>query len=159
MITPRLDSFADIPVAEYPGSFDEANAEGCENFIARHAEFYQSEFNAAALLSYLDERLAPYTLKNLEIAYTARLEAGLIAKRPPAPKPAARKISTIPAEGRLASAEPTAEERSVLEKTKDDPNLTDHARRKRDELLRRAAVASRVANSRLRPGEDPQILV
>ena len=44
--------------------------------------------------------------------------------------------------------------------TKDDPKtLTDYARKKRDEMLRRAAVASRLANSRLRPGEDPQILI
>jgi hypothetical protein len=159
MITPKLDTIADIPLVEYPGSIDEANAEGCENFIARHPEFYQSDFNSAALMSWLDERLAPYTLKNLEIALHAQSVAGLIQKRPATSIPASRKIVTTPVEGRLATAEPTAEERSVLEKTKDDPTLTDHARRKRDELLRRAAVASRLVRSSLRPGEDPQISI
>ncbi len=153
MITPKLDTIANIPLVEYPGSIDEANAEGCENFIMRHPEFYQSDFNAAALMAWLDERHVPYTLKNLEIAYAAQQQAGLIEKRAASTRPAPKKIVTTPVEGRIATAEPTAEERSVLEKTKDDPSLTDHACTKRDELLRRAAIASRVANSSLRPGE------
>ncbi len=159
MITPKLDTIADIPLVEYPGSFDEANTEGCENFIVRHPEFYQTDVNATALVTWLDKRMAPYTLKNLEVAYAAQQRAGLIQTRAPAPRPAPRKIVTKPVEGGSAVIPPTDEELILLDKVKDDPSLTSHARKKRDELLRRAAIASRLSHSSLRPGEDPPILI
>ena len=159
MITPKLDTIADIPLVEYPGSLDEAQAEGCENFVARHPEYYQSDWNAGLLLAWLKKRRVPATLKNLEIAHCELSADGMLEKEPAAPTPAPPKITTVPVEGGSAVMPPTDEERSLLEKTKDDPTLTDHARKKRDELLRRAAVASRITNSRLRSGEDPQILI
>jgi hypothetical protein len=155
MITPKLDTIANIPLVEYPGSIDEANAEGCDNFIARHPEFYQSDFNATALLSWLDERHVPYTLKNLEIAYAAQQQAGLIEKRPTASMPAQPKIETVSVVGGLAAAAPSTEERALLKKLTDDPALSDTTRKKRFEALRRLAVVQR----RHFPQGEPRIVI
>lgn len=157
-VLPRLDQFRDFDLQGFD-NIEELNRVGCEAFVAAHPDFHKSDFNSVSLMKWCNDRNVPFALRNLEIALHAQLEAGLIQKRPTAPTLAPKKITTAPVEGRLATAEPTTEERSVLEKTKDDPSLTDHVRKKRDEVLRRASVASRVASSSLRPGQDPQISI
>jgi hypothetical protein len=155
---PRLDQFADFDLQGFD-DVEELNRVGCEAFVAAHTEFRKSDFNSLALMKFCNDRNVPFTLRNLEIALRAQLEAGLIEKHPSAPRPAPQKIVTTVVEGRSATAEPTQEEMAFLDKVADNPKLSDHQRKARDEKLRRAAVASRVAKSSLRPGQDPQISI
>ena len=50
------------------------------------------------------------------------------------------------------TAPPTAEEKVLLDKVKDSPDLSDHQRKARDKKLRQAATAQRVANRRISTG-------
>ncbi len=156
MVTPKLDTIPTVPLSEYPGSFDEVNVEGSENFIARHPEYYASDFNSLALRNWLDQRHALYTLKNLEVAFRFLTEAGTLETRPPVPRgPAPQRIKTKLVQGRLATLQPTEAESAFLSKVADDPNLTDHQRKARDAKLRRAAVAQR----RQFPHGEPSIVI
>jgi hypothetical protein len=145
----RLDRYEDFD--EMPA---EVNLAGCEAFVTAHAEYFVTPWNAEILIAWLDDKDAPYTLRNLAIAYRDISEKGLI-KKPPASKPEPQEIVTIPVAGSSAVIPPTDEEKTLLEKTRDDITLTDHARKKRDELLRRAAVAQRPT---LR-GNEPRVVI
>lgn len=152
IISPILERADAMSKEELESAIDEAldpydiNADGLQCFIDKYG--LTSLFNGLALKDWCEKRDVPMVLCNLEIAMTDLKAQGLWEIEPPGPtvpKVVAKKIVTKPVQG-AAVAPPTLEEAKFLDKVKDDPTLTGHARKKRDELLRRAAVASRWAN-------------
>ena len=97
----------------------------------------------------------PTTLKNLEVAHRDLAERGLL-EIPATPKIGQQGIETVPVRGGSAVVPPTAEETAFLRKVADDPTLSDATRKKRDEQLRRAAVAQR---PKFRGGDESPVVV
>jgi hypothetical protein len=125
------------------------NAEGCEAFKVAHNDLPLTETHSQALIDWCEAELAPMTRKNLEIAWRElQAEGQLEAKS--AAQEAIGKLVTSEIEIRpvmgAPTAKPTPEEAATLEKVKDDPALSDHQRKARDEKLRRAATESCLAN-------------
>lgn len=155
MTRPRLDGWSDFgsdfeyasaPFLEFQAR---VNAEGCEAFKAAHPEFPATDKNSQALINWCEAELAPMTRKNLEIAWRELKAEGKLEAKPAAQetigKLVTNEIEIRPVEAAQV-AEPTSQERKTLEATKDDPGLSDRQRKARDEKLKRAATASRLAN-------------
>ena len=155
-VLPTLDHWADIDLKDYP-SLDDFNEEGCKLFLAKHPEFHQTDFNSDILLAFLNKRSAPYSLKNLSIAYAHLQAEGKLQLKPAstAPRTAPKKIRTVPVEGGNAVQQPTEAEQKFLRSVRDNPNLTDAQRKDQDARLRRAALAGR----RTFTTGEPQIVI
>jgi len=162
MLTPTLDTWDDLNVNDptilknkrAPADImNDIECEGAKAFLAEHPEFHVTPFNGQMLAAWCAQRAVPTTRKNLEVAYRDLAERGRL-EIPSKPQP--QGIETVPVRGGSAVASPTAEETAFLEKVKDDPTLTDHARKKRDALLRRAAVAQR---PKFRGGNESPVVV
>ena len=130
--------------------------EGCAAFRAAYGKPL-SEKNAQALLDWVKQRNAPATRKNLEIAFRVLRHEGKLREDKPAEQAAIGKLITNEVRIRPIQAAqvagPTDDEQVILDKTKDDSSLSDHARKQRDEKLKRAATASRLANRRHDPNK------
>lgn len=135
---------------------DELNEQGCLAFLTVHGEL--SLENARRVAAWCEERDVPTTLKNLEIAHRYLAERGQLESAPPTEESRQQPIVTHPMEA-AGVAPPTDEEARQLDKLRDDPLLSDHARKQRDEKLRRLYVASRNARRTFPSYAEPQILV
>jgi len=162
--TPTLDTWDDLNVndpvflkskKEPADIMNDIECEGARAFLAAHPEFYATPFNGQMLGVWCAQRAVPITRKNLEVAHRDLAERGLL-EIPATPQSGPLGIETVPVRGGSAVAPPTAEEAAFLKKVADDPALTDHARRKRDELLRRAAVAQR---PKFRGGNEAPVVI
>lgn len=123
--------------------------EGCAAFRAAYGKPL-SEQNAQALLDWVKQRNAPATRKNLEIAFRVLRYEGKLLEDKPAAQEAIGKLvrneSQIHPVRAAQTAPPTEDEHDLLNKTKDDTSLSDHARKARDKKLKDAAVKQRYAN-------------
>jgi hypothetical protein len=162
MTRPRLDAWTDFgsdyeyanaPALEFQGR---VNNEGCEAFKAAHPDLPLTEKNSQALIDWCEAELAPMTRKNLEVAWRELQAEGKLEAKP-AEQVAMSKLLKTEIEIRpvmgAPKAKPTPEEAATLEKVKDDSSLSDHQRKARDEKLRRAATASRLANRSYDPNK------
>ena len=160
MTRPRLDGWSDFgsdceyasaPFLEFQAR---VNAEGCEAFKVAHPEFPATENNSQALIDWCEAELAPMTRKNLEVAWRELQAEGKLEQAEPTQeaigKLYTKEIEIRPVEAAQV-AEPTDDEKTTLDKLRDDPSLSDGTRKRRDEQLKRAATASRLANR----GHDP----
>jgi hypothetical protein len=154
-VFPTFDKYSDLP--------DHDDSAGVEEFLAAHAEFYRSDFNAALLIAFLELHGGlPFTKWNLEIAYNDLRSDGLLEKEPP---PAAPEVDNsrgiIRIENLSAEYVPSDVEAAALAKLNDDPNLSDHARKTRDRKLALLAGKQRRAFAEpQRPDDrDPQIVI
>jgi hypothetical protein len=155
MTRPHLDAWED-----FGGDYEYANApalefrarvnnEGCSAFKAAHPEFPATKKNSQALIDWCENERVPMTRSNLETAWRDLKSEGKLEGVTPTQNAIGKLVKTEieirPVEAAQV-AEPTPQERKTLEATKDDPGLSDHQRKARDEKLRRAATASRLAN-------------
>jgi hypothetical protein len=125
----------------------ELNVEGCESFLRAHPEYPRLEAVAERIQEFLSRGDKPMVRANLELAYKAldipRVTS--VVELEPEPKKKIALNQVVAAQ----TADPTEEETEALEKLRDIPYLlSDAQRRVRDEKLRRAAVASRIAHRR-----------
>jgi hypothetical protein len=155
MTRPRLDGWSDFgsdfeyasaPFLEFQAR---VNSEGCAAFKAANPDLPLTEKNSQALIDWCEAEHAPMTRKNLEIAWRELQAEGQLEAKQAAQEAVAnlfkKEIEIRPVIG-APTAKPTPEEAATLEKVKDDPGLSDHQRKARDEKLRREATASRIAN-------------
>src|SRR5947209_5636719 len=122
MTRPRLDGWRDFgsdfeyasaPFLEFQAR---VNAEGCEAYKAAHPNLPLSEKNSQALIDWCENTLVPMTRANLEIAWSELKSEGALEEDAPTrdaiSKLVKKEIEIRPAEGRLAAAEPTADEQA-----------------------------------------------
>jgi hypothetical protein len=120
---------------------------GARTFAARHPEFYCCDENAALLRERLDEYgdNLPATTRNLEIVYTELREEGKLKALPAPAVPevdTSRGVIQVRTDVLLEYQTPS-DEAAILAKLRDDTNLSDHARKNRDERLRLLAGEQR----------------
>jgi hypothetical protein len=159
MTRPRLDHWSDVPEFDAPHEAvqtfkEQFDREGCQAFLAAHPEFPQTEANAFVLLKWCGDLHVPASRHNLEIALRELKGASKLEDAAPTQDSIGRlvtkEIEIRPVEAAQV-AEPTPQERKTLEAVKDDPSLSDHARKQRDEKLKRAATQSRITHRRHDP--------
>jgi hypothetical protein len=155
MTRPRLDGWSDFgsdfeyasaPFLEFQAR---VNAEGCAAFKAANPDLPLTEKNSQALIDWCELERVPMTRKNLEVAWRElQAEGKLEAKsdvQEAIGKLYTKEIEIRPVEAAQVAG-PTSDEKATLDKLRDDPSLSDGTRKARDEKLRRAATASRLAN-------------
>jgi hypothetical protein len=160
MTRPTLDAWKDFgddyeyahaPFLEFQ---DGINAQGCEAFKAAHPDLPLTEKNSQALIHWCELERVPMTRKNLEVGWRELQAEGKLEPTEPTQEAIGKlvkaEIEIRPVMG-APTGKPTPEEAATLEKVKDDPTLSDHQRKARDEKLKRAATASRIANRRHDP--------
>ncbi len=146
-----------------------------EAFLREHPEFHPCEFNSGLVEAWFTNEAqragvnqVPFTKWNLEVCLNDLTERGLLSKAPN-PRPSTSTKYKLPdiRDAGIAVAQPSAEEKQALAKLQDDPSLSDHARKQRDEKLRLLAGKQRRELSELpsRPtgaypyGGDPPIRI
>jgi hypothetical protein len=148
MSHPRLDLYSDTN--HEPETDAHLDIVAAQRFADLHGidgdgTVYLSERNSALLRGWLFSRGARISVRNLEIA--ARELAGQLEQRPaPEPQPiphvdrgikSFRNATVVRVGGNIS--------REDIEAYSDKPFESDVARKKRDEVLRRAATADRIA--------------
>jgi hypothetical protein len=148
MSYPRLDLYSDTN--HEPETDEHLDVVAAQRFADLHGiegdgSVYLSERNSALLRGWLFSRGARISVRNLEIA--ARELAGQLEKRAePEPEPVSqidrgiksfRNTTVVRVGGNVS--------RQDIEVYADKPYESDVARKKRDEALRRAATADRIA--------------
>jgi hypothetical protein len=130
----------------------ELDRRGATFFLAAHPEFYGSPKNAQLLQDWINERGGCGSARNFTLAYRALQNSGKLEKRPlPKLEPVGeltmeeRGITSLRNLAYVRNGENiTSQDRAEFA---DKPYESDVARKKRDENLRRAATADRIART------------
>jgi hypothetical protein len=128
--------------------FEEAEI---EHFLKAHPEYFASAFNLGLIRAWLSIYDGIYSAWNLAICYDDLRKDGLLeAAAPAAPAEVDNTRGVVQVRtDTLMQYQTPSDEAAALSKVADDPNLSDHARKNRDDRLRRLAGQQRRENSTL----------
>jgi hypothetical protein len=124
---------------------EEFEAAETATFIAAHPEYYPSEFNLGLIRAWLAIYDVPFSEWNLTICVNDLKEDGLLEPPPPTAAPeldSSRGVLQVRGDALLEYQTPS-DERQGLEKLKDDPSLSDAARKARMRKLSLLAANQR----------------
>lgn len=114
--------------------FEEAET---KQFLKAHPEYYASAFNLGLIRAWLSLYDGIYSAWNLDICYEDLRKDGLLETAPP-PVPAeidnSRGVTQVRTDALMQYQTPS-DEAAMLEKLRDDANLSDHQRKARDRKL------------------------
>jgi hypothetical protein len=147
---PELDRYSD---QNERGLSDELDIRQAQRFTELHPEIYFSERNGSLLRGWIESRGGCISVRNLEIAARELLKQGALETRPVIPEPAPSEPTKY-SPPKVRRVIPTQAEQQlhaeVVSRYADRPFENDVARKKRDEQLRRASIADRIAKRNAR---------
>ena len=79
-VIPTLDQYADQKVS--PEMSQILDVMGCEQFVAAHPEYYVCEHNHTAIRQWLASQGVPWSLRNIEVAFSELSKDGALKQRP-----------------------------------------------------------------------------
>jgi len=79
-VIPTLDRYSDQKVSSEMSQI--LDVRGCEQFIAAHPEYYVCEHNHTAIRQWLASQGVPWSLRNIEVAFSELSKDGALKQRP-----------------------------------------------------------------------------